>query len=266
MTILITSYYTVGMITPFTHSFLESDSIAHGFFGRAGGVSTGLYRGLNCGLGSHDRREDVLENRRRVAIALEQPAESLTTLYQIHSPTVVTVTEPFRGHVPEADAMVTGVAGITLGILTADCVPVLFADDTAEIIGAAHAGWKGATGGVLENTLDAMEHLGAERDDIRAVIGPCIAQASYEVGPEFLSRFSHAEQQQFFIPSHRAQHAMFDLPAYVAMRLRASGLRHVAQLAMDTCADEENFFSYRRATQRSEPDYGRHISAIALRA
>jgi YfiH family protein len=254
------------MITPFTHAFLENDSIAHGFFGREGGVSTGLYRGLNCGLGSHDRRVDVVENRRRVATTLGQSAESLTTLYQIHSPTAVVVTEPFRGHVPEADAMVTNVPGITLGILTADCVPVLFADDTAEIIGAAHAGWKGATGGVLENTVDAMEMLGAEREDIRAVIGPCIAQASYEVGPEFLTRFSDAEQQQFFIPSHRPGHAMFDLPAYVALRLRALGLQHVAQLAMDTCVDEANFFSYRRATQRSEPDYGRHISCIVLRS
>ena len=253
------------MITPFTHPFLDNDCLAHGFFGRTGGISSGLYRGLNVGLGSHDRRDDVLENRRRVTDALGQPASSLTTLYQIHSPTVITVATPFDGHVPEADALVTGVPGITLGILTADCVPVLFADTGAEIIGAAHAGWKGAVGGVLENTIQAMEELGAERDDIRAVIGPCIAQSSYEVGPEFIARFSAVEQAQFFIPSPRAGHALFDLPSYVATRLIAAGLQHVALLAMDTCADEENFFSYRRATLRGEPDYGRHISCIVLR-
>jgi len=253
------------MITPFTHPFLDDDAIAHGFFGRAGGISSGLYRGLNCGLGSHDRREDVLENRRRVTEALGQSPASLTTLYQVHSPTVITVAEPFDGHVPEADALVTGVPGVTLGILTADCVPVLFADTTAEIIGAAHAGWKGAVGGVLENTIQAMEDLGAEREDIRAVIGPCIAQSSYEVGAEFIARFTAAEQAQFFIPSNRAGHALFDLPSYVAMRLSAAGLQQVALLAMDTCTNEENFFSYRRSTLRGEPDYGRHISCIVLK-
>jgi len=253
------------MIAPFTHPFLQHNAIGHGFFGRAGGVSSGLYRGLNCGLGSHDRPEDVIENRRRVTATFGQRPESLTTLYQIHSATVAVVTEPFAGIAPQADAMVTNVPGLTLGILTADCVPVLFADTTAEIIGAAHAGWKGATSGVLEHTIAAMEMIGAERDEIRAVIGPAIAQTSYEVGSEFIARFADDAQQQFFIPSRKPGHFMFDLPAYVAARLRQAGLQHIAQLAMDTCADEENFFSYRRTTLRGEPDYGRQISAITLR-
>jgi YfiH family protein len=207
----------------------------------------------------------VLENRRRVTERFGQRPESLVTLYQVHSPHVAIVTEAFGDAPPEADAMVTNVPGLTLGILTADCVPVLFADTTAEIIGAAHAGWKGAAGGVLETTLDAMEMLGAERSDIRAVIGPCIAQSSYEVGPDFIARFPDASRAQFFIPARKAGHFMFDLPAYVAARLAAAGLQHVAQLAMDTCSDEENFFSYRRATLRGEPDYGRHISALVIR-
>ena len=254
------------MLAPFhTHEFLDHAHVAHGFFGRRGGVSEGLYTGLNCGPGSHDDKQAVAENRSRVAIALGMLPERLCTLYQVHSPKVVIVHEPFDGVGPQADAMVTNVPRVVLGILTADCAPVLFVDATANVIGAAHAGWKGAVGGVVENTLVAMEKLGADRSDIAAVIGPCIAQKSYEVGAEFVERFAPEEQQQFFIPSERAGHRMFDLPAYVAFVARRAGLQRIAMLAMDTCSDPDHFFSYRRSTLRGEPDYGRHISAVALR-
>lgn len=248
-----------------THEFLTHPDIAHGFFGRAGGVSEGLYAGLNCGPGSHDNKAHVAENRARVAHALGQMPEKLCTLYQIHSPNVVIVHEPWTETPPQADALVTNVPGITLGILTADCAPVLFMDAEKGIIGAAHAGWKGAVGGVVENTLDAMEKLGADREDISAVIGPCIAQASYEVGPEFRERFSENDREQFFIPSNREQHFRFDLPSYVAQTARRAGLQRIAVLAMDTCSKPEQFFSYRRSTLQAEPDYGRQISAIALK-
>ena len=250
-----------------THPHLDHPRIAHGFFGRAGGVSEGLYAGLNCGPGSHDNKAHVVENRARVAHALGMVPEKLCTLYQIHSPNALIVHEPWdAGTPPQADALVTNVPGITLGILTADCAPVLLADHKAGVIGAAHAGWKGAHGGVVESTLAAMEKLGAERDNIAAVIGPCIAQASYEVGPEFRERFSEADQQQFFIPSTREHHHRFDLPAYVAQTARRAGLQRIAILAMDTCSDPTRFFSYRRTTLASEPDYGRQISVIGLRA
>ncbi len=250
-----------------SHDLLASPKVVHGFFGREGGVSEGLYAGLNCGPGSHDNKAHVTENRARVAHALGMVPEKLCTLYQIHSPHAIIVHEAWQGDTapPQADAMVTNVAGITLGILTADCAPVLFADADAGVIGAAHAGWKGAVGGVVENTVHAMEKLGATRRRIHAVVGPCIAQTSYEVGPEFIARFSPADRQQFFIASARDGYHHFDLPAYVAHNLRHAGLQHIAVLGMDTCADPERFFSYRRATKNAEPDYGRHISCIALR-
>lgn len=248
-----------------THPLLGSPRLVHGFFGREGGVSEGLYAGLNCGPGSHDQKTHVVENRARAAHALGMMPEKLCTLYQVHSPNVVIVHEPWTNTPPQADAMVTQVPGITLGILTADCAPVLFADHEAGVIGAAHAGWKGAHGGVVQNTLLAMEKLGANRDTTVAVIGPCIAQASYEVGAEFIERFAPAEQQQFFIPSQRAGYHRFDLPAYVAYAARAAGLQQVAVLAMDTASNEAQFFSYRRTTLRGEPDYGRQMSCIALR-
>ena len=255
-----------AMLAPFhTHEFLDHAHVAHGFFGRQGGVSEGIYQGLNCGPGSKDEPEAVAENRARVALALGMLPERLCTLYQVHSPEVVVVHEPFSGALPQADAMVTNVPRLILGILTADCAPVLFVDHAAGVIGAAHAGWKGAVGGVVENTLRAMETLGAQRDSIAAVIGPCIAQKSYEVGSEFIARFAAADQAQFFIPSPREEHHMFDLPAYVAQTARAAGLQRIAMLAMDTCSDPDRFFSYRRTTLRGEPDYGRQISAIALR-
>lgn len=248
-----------------THPLLDSPAIAHGFFGREGGVSEGLYAGLNCGPGSADNKAHVAENRARVAHALGMMPERLCTLYQIHSPNVVIVHEPYVGTPPQADAHVTNVAGITLGILTADCAPVLFADVAAGVIGAAHAGWKGAHGGVVESTVIAMEKLGAKRENISAVIGPCIQQKSYEVGAEFIARFTPEEQSQFFIPSDRAGHHRFDLPAYVTQTARAAGLQRVAVLAMDTCSNAAQFFSYRRTTLAGEPDYGRQISAIALK-
>lgn len=254
------------MHPPFlTHPLLDSPTLAYGFFGREGGVSEGLYRGLNCGPGSADNKTHVTENRARVAHALDMVPERLCTLYQIHSPNVVIVHEPYVGTPPQADAHVTNVAGITLGILTADCAPVLFADVTAGVIGAAHAGWKGAHGGVVESTVLAMEKLGARRENIAAVIGPCITQAIYEVGPEFVARFAPDERAQFFIPSSREGFHRFDLPAYVIKTARDAGLQRVAVLAMDTCSNEAQFFSYRRSTLRGEPDYGRQISAIALR-
>ncbi len=254
------------MYPPFhTHPLLSHPTIAHGFFGREGGVSAGIYASLNCGPGSKDDPAQVAENRARVALVLDERPEQLLTLYQIHSAEVITVSAPFTGERPQADAFATNVAGLTLGILTADCTPVLFADAEAGVIGAAHAGWKGAFTGILENTVVAMERLGADRARIAAVIGPCIQQASYEVGPEFIARFAPADQQQFFIASDRAGHHRFDLPGFVLAQLQRAGLRNGANLAMDTCSNPAQFFSYRRTTLRGEPDYGRQISAITLK-
>lgn len=249
----------------YNHPYLQHDAISHGFFSRNGGVSEGIYRGLNCGVGSYDNKTHVAENRRRVAESFGQPVEQLTTLHQVHSPNAVILHQPLVGDKPQADALVTNRPGIVLGILTADCAPILFADLSAGVIGAAHAGWKGAHGGVIESTLVGMEKLGAARHNIAAVIGPCIAQQSYEVGPEFLVRFNLHDQEQYFARSTREGHHMFDLPGYVAGQLRSARVQHIAMLAMDTCSNEEEFFSYRRATLRDEPDYGRQISAIMLR-
>jgi len=240
--------------------------IAHGFFERNGGVSSGIYATLNTGLGSNDRREDVLENRRRVADAMAVPPEHLLTLYQVHSADVVHVRSPADAKAVKADAMVTTTPGLALGVLSADCAPVLFADGQAGVIGAAHAGWGGAFRGVLEATADAMVALGARREAIKAVVGPCIAQASYEVGPEFLERFVDADgaNARHFVPSTRQDHHMFDLPGYALERLRCAGLSAPVWLGLDTCADPARFFSYRRSVHRAEGDYGRQISAIAL--
>lgn len=246
------------------HEFLKSARTVHGFFGREGGVSGGIYAGLNCGTGSYDNKLAVAENRRRVAAAMGMKPENLTTVHQVHSPNVVVVNATITGNPPQADAMVTDVPGVLLGILTADCAPVLFADHNAGVVGAAHAGWGGAYGGVLENTVMAMEKLGADRARIRAVVGPCIAQASYEVGPEFIDRFSADDRAQYFIRSDRAGHYRFDLPAYAIGRLRGAGLQRIAVLAMDTYTEADYFFSYRRATHHGEPDYGRQISVIGL--
>lgn len=250
------------------HAALSATNIAHGFFGRHGGVSTGLYTSLNCGPGSADVTANVVENRCRVAEALGFKETSLCSLYQIHSPDVWVVDAPFGNNRPKADAMVSNKPGILLGILTADCAPVLFADAQAGVVGAAHAGWKGAFTGVIENTLMAMETLGATRANISAVIGPCIAQQSYEVGPEFVARLLAADMQNaaFFAdsPAHEG-HSMFNLPAYVESRLVAAGLREPAWIGMDTRPDNAPFFSYRRTTLAGEPDYGRQLSVIGIK-
>lgn len=245
-------------------------AIAHGFFGRTGGVSTGIFKSLNCGFsrlaGETDGWGSIVENRRLVADALGGP--QIVTLSQIHSPKAVTVTEAWSmAESPQADAMVTDRSEVALGILTADCAPVLFADGEAHVIGAAHAGWKGALSGVLEATLTAMESLGARRDRIAAAIGPCISQANYEVGPEFRDRFVAADPANaaYFLASDRPSHHRFDLERFVADRLRGAGVDNVAALGACTYARAGDFFSYRRATHRGEPDYGREISCIVLR-
>ncbi|MEQ9518072.1 MAG: peptidoglycan editing factor PgeF [Parvibaculum sp.] len=243
--------------------------IEHGFFSRKNGVSTGIYEGRNCGLGSDDLRANVIENRGRIADDLGVPRMHLVTAYQIHSPDVVTVEQRWEHEAaPKADAMVTKRPGIALGILTADCTPILFADDQAGIIGAAHAGWKGAVTGVLEATLIAMEKLGASASNISAAIGPTISQTNYEVGPEFADTFiaRNSAYERFFIPSAREDHLQFDLPAFVEDRLKQAGLASIERLNLCTYADPARFFSYRRTTHAGEPDYGRQISAITLKA
>jgi len=242
------------------------DAIRHGYFTREGGVSEGLYRGLNVGLGSNDDRDRVNENRRRVAAWFGQPLEKLATVHQIHSPDAVTVDGNYDGDRPQADALVTATPGIVLGVLAADCGPILFADPENKVIGAAHAGWKGALTGVLENTIIAMEKLGARREAIVACLGPSISQASYEVGPEFVERFvtQDAAYAQYFIPSEKPGHSMFDLPGLTVARLTKAGVR-AESVGLCTYPDSERFFSYRRTTHNNEPDYGRQISAISIR-
>lgn len=245
------------------------DHIRHGFFTREGGVSKGIYASLNCGYGSDDDKGAVKENRARVAQDLSVEAGRLLTVHQIHSPTVVRVAEPWTPETaPQADAMVTDRPNIALGVLAADCAPVLFADETARVVGAAHAGWKGAFTGVLDATVEAMIGLGAKRERIVAAIGPCISRDAYEIGPEFRDRFlaTDTASDRWFTPSARETHFMFDLPAYAASRLEAARISTVAQIGLCTYADERRFFSYRRTTHRGEGDYGRQISAIALRA
>ena len=239
-------------------------SISHGFVGRTGGVSTGIFDSLNVGLGSSDDPVAVAENRARVVAAV-MPGAALTTAYQIHSPRVITVNAALTQR-PEGDALVTRAPGLLLGILTADCAPVLFADAAAGVIGAAHAGWKGALGGVTDATIAAMEALGAKRENDAAAIGPCIARKSYEVDAGFIARFTDDDSanERFFMQG-RAGHAWFDLEAYVAHRLHAAGLKTVHLLGADTYSQPERFFSYRRTTHAGEPDYGRQISVIGLR-
>lgn len=239
--------------------------LPHGFLGRRGGVSTGIHAGLNVGLGSDDDRESVHENRRRAVEAVRFGAQ-LVTLHQVHSADAVPVTTPFPDDArPHADALVTDRPGLLLGILTADCTPVLLADRQAGVVGAAHAGWKGALGGVTDAVVAEMEKLGASRDRIVAAIGPVIARVSYEVDDGFARRFEEAdpENERFFTPG-REGHQQFDLEAYVAARLARAGLTRVEVLGFDTYADPERFFSFRRATHKNEPGYGRQISLIGL--
>ena len=237
------------------------DGVPHGFLGRRGGVSTGTVAGLNTGLGAGDDAAAVRRNR-ELAVAAVLPGAALATVYQIHSPDCVTVTAPWPdAERPHADALVTDRPGLLLGIVTADCAPVLLADAAAGVIGAAHAGWKGALGGVTDATIAAMEALGARRERIGAAIGPCIAQPSYEVDPPFRERVG-VEAHAFFLPG-AAGRWQFDLEGYVAARLRGAGLCQVERLGLDTYAQPDRFFSYRRATHRGEPAYGRQISLIA---
>lgn len=243
----------------------RANGIRHGYFTRTGGVSSGIYRGLNTGPGSADDRAHIEENRRRVAAWMGVPVLHLLNTHQIHSPDVVIAREPFDGARPKADAVVTDRPGIAVAASTADCGPVLFADMQARVVGAAHAGWKGAFTGVLENTVAAMETLGARRERIVAVLGPSIGPKNYEVGPEFVARFVEADAGNavYFVPSAKAGHAMFDLNSYTVDRLAKAGVE-AHGLGRCTYAEDDLFFSYRRSTHRNEPDYGRQVSAIVL--
>lgn len=255
------------MATPILAENLKGlNTIRHGFFTREGGVSGGVYAGLNVGLGSKDDRANIMENRNRVANTLDQPDQPLNTLYQVHSATAVTIDAPFAGSPPEADAVVTTVPGVIIGALAADCTPVLFADPEAGVIGAAHAGWRGALSGILEATLEAMLAAGAHLESMRAAIGPTINQTSYEVGPEFALKFTseNAQFERFFETPTPSGRPHFNLPGFVEHRLAAAGVSSIATETHCTYENESRFFSYRRATHRGEPDYGRQISAIVL--
>jgi YfiH family protein len=254
-------------------SAIETDLISalhgvrHAFLTRAGGVSQGIYASLNCGFGSKDNPAHVAENRRRAAAALDLPASALVTAYQTHSTRVVTVEKPHEpNNAPEVDAMVTDRPGIALGILTADCAPVLLADPEARVVGAAHAGWRGAISGIVEETVAAMTRMGAKPARILAAIGPCIGPRSYEVGPEFPAPFlaQNEANARYFKPASRADHYLFDLPAYVQSRLNAAGIVAVDRSPADTCAEPDRFFSYRRTVLDGQRDYGRLLSIIAL--
>jgi hypothetical protein len=241
--------------------------IRHGFFDRSGGVSSGIYASLNGGVGSNDAPKNVTENRARMALALGVAPDRLLTPYQIHSPEVAIVDAPWTPDTqPRADAVVTSTPGLAIGVSTADCGPLLFADAEARVVGAAHAGWRGAFTGVIDATLRAMETLGADRGRVVAALGPVISQKNYEVGTEFVDRFitADAANSRFFAPSERAGHSMFDLNGYIAARVAQARIRHFEDLRVCTYADPARFYSFRRTTHLGEPDYGRHINAIAL--
>ena len=257
------------MPAPITSRLLEHPGLAHGFFTRIGGVSTGLYASLNGGTGSRDDRAAVMENRRRMAETLGVAADRLVMPHLIHSPDAVIVTGPFAdADRPRCDGLATRTPGLALGVTGADCGTVLFADREAGVVGACHAGWKGAFTGVLEATVEAMLSLGARRAGITAVLGPTIGRASYEVGPEFKARFCDADTafSAFFTGSARPDHHLFDLPGFIGHRVGGTGVGRFEDLALDTYADEARFYSYRRATHRGEADYGRLVAAIALHA
>jgi YfiH family protein len=247
--------------------YSSTPNIKHGFFTRAGGVSNGLYSSLNCGFGSGDRSENVNTNRNRTLLKLGTPNKKLLTCNQVHSAIALTVTKPWSGgSVPKADGMATNIPGVVLGILTADCAPVLFADSRAGIIGAAHAGWQGALNGILEATAGEMVGLGSSYGNISVAIGPCIGQRSYEIGPEFRDNFimSSIKNNRFFEPSQKEGHYMFDLVSYVKHRLLKMGVSKIYRTEYDTYRDKDLFFSYRRSVKRGDPVYGRELSAITL--
>jgi polyphenol oxidase len=241
--------------------------IRHGFFTRTGGVSTGCYESLNGGVGSDDTPAHVAENRARMAAAVGVLPERLISAYQIHSPVVVTVDRPWDANArPKADAIVTRTAGLAIAVSTADCGPILFADAEAGVVGAAHAGWRGALAGVSDETIAAMERCGAQRTRIVAALGPLIRQQNYEVGPEFVAQFidNNSSNARFFQSAPRAGHSLFDLAGYIMARLAGAGIGRVDDLGRCTYAEPQTFFSYRRSVHRREPDYGRHLNAIAL--
>jgi len=248
-------------------SLSDLSGIRHAFFTRDGGVSSGIYASLNGGIGSKDDAAHVVENRSRMARLLGAAPENFVTAYQIHSPDVVVAEKPWNASArPKADAVVTRVAGLAIGVTTADCGPVLFADEKARVIGAAHAGWRGALSGVIEATLETMEKLGASRKNIVTALGPMIRQPNYEVGGEFFQTFVQASQDnaQFFRTAKRSGHQMFDLPGYIAARLKQANVRGIEDCGLCTYAEPDRFYSYRRSQHRSEPDYGRHVNAIVL--
>jgi hypothetical protein len=248
-------------------SLAKLAGIRHGFFTRSGGVSKGVYATLNGGTGSDDAPDKIAENRARMAAVLGVAPERLLTAYQIHSPDVVVAERPWtRENRPRADAIVTRTAGLAVGVSTADCGPLLFADSRAGVVGAAHAGWRGALTGVVEATITAMERLGADRERIAVALGPTIRQRNYEVGPEFVARFlaADAANTRFFSDSDRAGHAMFDLTGYIADRVARAGIDNFEDLGLCTYGEPEHFYSYRRMTRLGEADYGRHVNAIAL--
>lgn len=254
------------MLRPITSPLIDSSVFAHAFFTRQGGVSQGIYSGLNVGIGSNDDRAHVNENRQRAAGFFNLKPDQLISPWQIHSPDTVIVNRPFEGERPKADGIVTETPGIAIAVVTADCGPILFSDPRKRIIGAAHAGWKGALYGVMESTIAAMESLGSKRENIVAVLGPSISQKNYEVGPEFVASFVDVtpENQRYFIASQKPDHSMFDLWTYTVDRLQKAGVRADCVNAC-TYEGEDQFYSYRRTTHRREPDYGRQMSAIMLK-
>lgn len=254
------------MLSPITHPLLDRAGVRHGFFTRQGGVSKGIYEGLNTGVGSKDDPAAVAENRRRVAAHMGGGSDDLATCFQIHSAIARVAGEGWKGARPEGDATVSAAPGVICAVLTADCAPVLLADPVAGIVGAAHAGWKGALGGIIHSTVSAMQALGAEPGRMVAVVGPCIAQASYEVDAAFQARFEHHDpgSDRFFIPGATADRRQFDLPGLVLWRLEQAGVGEAAWTGDDTRADAERFYSNRRAYLNGEADFGRLMSAISL--
>lgn len=245
----------------------QAPGLTHGFFDRAGGVSTGLYASLNCGPGSGDDSHNVSENRARVATWFDSAPSQLISLYQIHSAKVISLRQPWSPEAaPQADAMVTATPGIALGLLTADCGPLLLCDPKARVIAAAHAGWQGAFAGIIEAVVAVMQSHGASRDNISAVLGPTISQSAYQVGAEFRQRFVDTDERfsQYFGSSNKKQHYQFDLPGFIMKRLQNAGIENCVNLDLCTYADH-SLFSYRRTTHLGEPDYGRNLSAIMLK-
>lgn len=253
-------------LTPITHPLLERAGVRHGFFTREGGVSTGLYEGLNTGVGSKDDPAAVLENRSRIAGWFGGAHNDIAACYQIHSAVCRVAEAGWKGERPEGDAVVTAAPGVVCGVLTADCAPVLFADAEAGVVGAAHAGWKGALGGIVHSTVASMQALGAEPSRIVAVVGPCIAQDSYEVGADFEERFAHHDpgSERFFVTGSASDKRLFDLPGFVLWRLEQAGVGEAAWTGDDTRIDAARFYSNRRAYLNGEPDFGRLMSAISL--